>query len=99
MIIPKPHKVKLELMSDEIENLIEELNRVPKNLYDFFNYDLLINKLKNSLIPRKVLEGCGKEFGFYGNDVTCGEEFEYDGECKVILCPECQVLAEGEKLK
>ena len=37
----------------------------------------------------KLKQGCGKEFIFYDNDVTCGDDFEYEGEVKVILCEEC----------
>ena len=48
VIIPKPNKVKLELMSDEIEMLIEELERVPYNIFTFMQYDKLIEKLKEA---------------------------------------------------
>lgn len=54
-----------------------------------------VNKEIDTLHKQKVLKGCGKGFEFYGNDVECGEEFEYKGKCKVILCSECKVLAES----
>jgi hypothetical protein len=57
----------------------------------------MTNQIDNIKLARQCLDyqniGCGKGFEFYGNDVNCGEEFEYKGECKVILCPECKVLA------
>lgn len=47
--IPNPTKVKLELKSNEIEAIIDELERAPYNLYKFLNYDKLIKKLKETL--------------------------------------------------
>lgn len=48
MIISEPHNVKLELMSNEIEMIIEELERVPHNLYVYLDYGSLIKKLKEA---------------------------------------------------
>ena len=49
MIMIDPKKVKLELMSDEIENIIQELESAQQNLYKFLRYDKTINKLKEAL--------------------------------------------------
>jgi len=49
MITLNPKKIKLELMSNEIETIIEELERVPYNIYKLMNYEKLILKLKDSL--------------------------------------------------
>jgi len=49
MIIAKPKKVKLILMSNEIEAIIDELNRVNHNLYKFMDYANVIRKLKKAL--------------------------------------------------
>ena len=46
-------------------------------------------------IKEQIKEGCGKEFIFYNNDATCGEDFEYEGEVKVILCPKCKAQLKG----
>ena len=48
MITPEPKRIKLELMSNDIEAIIEELKRVPNDLFIFFNYDKLIKKLKEA---------------------------------------------------
>lgn len=48
-IIVDPNKVKLELWSNEIERIIEELNRVPHNVFEFMNYEILVDKLKTAL--------------------------------------------------
>lgn len=48
MIISKSHNVKLELMSNEIELIIDELERVPHNLYVYLGYEDLIKKLKEA---------------------------------------------------
>lgn len=47
--IPQPTKVKLELMSDEIEIIIDELERAPHNIYMFLNYKKLVEKLREML--------------------------------------------------
>jgi hypothetical protein len=48
MIVQEPpRKIKLELFSNEIEQIIEELERVPYNLYVYFGYGSLIKKLKS----------------------------------------------------
>ena len=48
VIVSEPTKIKLELMSNEIEAIIEELERVPYSLFKFLNYDKLIYKLKKA---------------------------------------------------
>ena len=49
VMIAEPTKIKLELMSNEIEAIIDELERVPHIAYEFMNYGKLIKKLKKSL--------------------------------------------------
>jgi len=46
MIIGKPKEVKIELLDTEIQMIIDELKRVPHNLYTFMNYEKIIKKLK-----------------------------------------------------
>lgn len=48
-IIPEPTKIKLELMSNEIEAIRDELERVPYLTYKFFKYNKLIKKLNLAL--------------------------------------------------
>ncbi len=43
-----PKKVKLELMSDEIDELIDVLERVPYVLYRCLGYGRIIEKLKSA---------------------------------------------------
>ena len=50
VIMMEPIKVKLELMSDEIEAIIEELNRAPHTIYQFMDYEKIIKKLHKSTI-------------------------------------------------
>ncbi len=38
---------KIELTEQEIQLIIDELERVPHNIFEFLNYKKLINKLKN----------------------------------------------------
>jgi hypothetical protein len=47
MIIKLTNKI-VKLNSAEIENIIEELERAPNNIYRFLNYDKIIKKLKNA---------------------------------------------------
>lgn len=44
--IPKPKKVKVELTQYEIELIINELESVPHNVYQFLRLNKLIQKLK-----------------------------------------------------
>ena len=46
-------KVKLELTSYEIENIIEELECAHHNIYTFLNYSKTIKKLKDALEGKK----------------------------------------------
>ena len=43
------YKVKLELLNTEIESIIDELDRVPHNAYEFMKFEILIDKLKTAL--------------------------------------------------
>ena len=45
----KPTKIKLELMSDEIEAIKDELESVPHTMFKFMNYQRTIKKLKEAL--------------------------------------------------
>ena len=49
VLILKPTKIKFELMSNEIEQIIDELNRIPQNMFEYFNYKKLIEKLNKVL--------------------------------------------------
>jgi len=49
MITLPPKKIKIELMSNEIQNIIEELERAPHDVFVLLDYDNLIEKLKRSL--------------------------------------------------
>lgn len=51
--IPEPTKVKLELMSNELNAIIEELERAPHNIYQFMNYGDIIKKLNKGLKDRE----------------------------------------------
>ncbi len=44
MLIPEPIKVKVELVSNEVEMIIEELERVPHNTYSYFGYEKISRK-------------------------------------------------------
>lgn len=56
ILIPEPTKVKLELMSNEIKLLIEEMERQPHNIYEYNQTEKLINKLKIA-IQREETDG------------------------------------------
>jgi len=53
MIISEPTEIKLKLMSDEIEDLIAELERVPYSIFKFMHYGKIVKKLKESLEDKK----------------------------------------------
>ena len=42
-------KLKVELTAQEIESIIDELGRIPHNIFDFMKYDKLIAKLRKPL--------------------------------------------------
>jgi len=44
--VDAPKKVKIELMSNEVEYIIDLLNRANHNEYEFLQYDKIIKKLK-----------------------------------------------------
>ncbi len=50
-VMLEPKKVSLELMTNEIEFIIEELQRVPFNIYEFQGYACLVEKFKKALKP------------------------------------------------
>lgn len=52
MIIAEPKKVKLELMDNEIRIIIEELERVPHDLFVCLGYNKLIKKLEGAVLDR-----------------------------------------------
>lgn len=84
MKIPEPTEITLKLMSNEIENLIDELGRVQQDIYEFMNYGQLRDKLRNSLSTKK---GCGKYETRGAYTFTCGSSTR-KGE--IQLCKECQ---------
>lgn len=49
VIVPEPTKIKLELISNEIEAIIDELERAPHNIFEHLNYKKLIDKLNKAL--------------------------------------------------
>lgn len=49
MIALEPKEVKLVLMSNEIEAIRDELERVPYNVYKFIGYEKIITKLNRAL--------------------------------------------------
>ena len=56
MIIPESHykkKIKVELTEFEIDRIIEELERAPHNLYEFYNYRKMIDRFKSTKIGRE----------------------------------------------
>jgi len=48
VIFPDNKIRKVELTGDDIQRIIEELERVPHNLFEFMRYDKIIKKLKIS---------------------------------------------------
>jgi len=46
MITQTPRKIKLELMSNEIESIIDELSRTSHNIYEHLEYDKIVKKLR-----------------------------------------------------
>lgn len=48
MIIPEPIKIKVELMSDEIEYILEELHHASHDIFIFLNYQKIVDKLKQA---------------------------------------------------
>jgi hypothetical protein len=42
-------KVKIELTRKEIDTIIEELNRVPYNVFKFGGYDKLIRRIRKEI--------------------------------------------------
>lgn len=51
-IIPSPRKIKIELMSNEIETIIDELIKAPHDIYDFLCYKKIVDKLNKALEKR-----------------------------------------------
>ncbi len=49
VVMMEPTKVKLELMSDEVELIREELERAPHSTFKFFHYQKIIKKLNEAL--------------------------------------------------
>ena len=49
MIMPEPTKIKLELMSNEVELIKDELERASHLVYTTFNYDKIVKKLNKAL--------------------------------------------------
>lgn len=49
MITQEPIKINIELMSNEIEMIIEDIQRVPHILYKDFGYEKIIKKLNKAL--------------------------------------------------
>jgi len=50
VIIQPDNKIRnVKLTGDEITLIIEEIERVPYNIYKFFNYDKIIKKFKEAL--------------------------------------------------
>jgi len=48
MIIQNNRKVKVELETREIDNIIAELNNASHDLYEFLNYDKIVKKLEKA---------------------------------------------------
>jgi len=53
IITPKSTKIKLELMSNEIEAIRDELERVSHTIYEFMNYTQIVDKLNKALENKK----------------------------------------------
>jgi len=49
VLITEPIKIKLELTSQEIEYIRDELERAPHTIYEFMDYDKIIKKLNEAL--------------------------------------------------
>ena len=49
MIIPEPKEINVKLTSEEVENIIRELENCPQNMFSFLNYQNIVDKLKRSL--------------------------------------------------
>ena len=49
MIIPEPKEKNIILLEDEIQNIIDELECSPHNLYKFLQYYKIVQKLKSAL--------------------------------------------------
>ena len=49
VIIPDNKIRNVKLTGDEIGSIIDDLERLPKNYYDFMNYNEIIKKLNDAL--------------------------------------------------
>jgi len=54
IIIPDDKIRNVKLTGDEITLLIEELGRIPHDIYTFMNYDKIIKKLKDASLEKEV---------------------------------------------
>ena len=54
IIIPDDKIRNVKLTGDEITLLMEELGRIPHNMYIFMNYDKIIKKLKDASLEKEV---------------------------------------------
>ena len=54
IIIPDDKIRNVKLTGDEITLLIEELGRIPYDIYTFMNYDKIIKKLKDASLEKEV---------------------------------------------
>ena len=52
IIIPDDKIRNVKLTGDEITLLIEELGRIPHDIYTFMNYDKIIKKLKDASLEK-----------------------------------------------
>ena len=67
MIIGKTKEVKIELLDTEIQIIIDELKRVPHNLYTFMNYEKIIKKLKVEVENKWFISQLIAWFGIFGS--------------------------------
>ena len=56
LIIPDKKIRNVRLTGDEIQTIMDELERAPHNIYDFFNYGKLVGIFKEALNKRTEIK-------------------------------------------
>ncbi|MGA2130665.1 MAG: hypothetical protein ABSG05_03590 [Candidatus Pacearchaeota archaeon] len=101
-------------LSDKILSRVNQVNEHFKELDKRkLPYDIRERALMTSLplviqndvkefvrrLKSKFKDGCGMGFTWNDQDATCGDDFEYEGKIKVILCSTClEKIKEIDKL-
>lgn len=49
LVEPSNRIIKVELMEEEVRLIMQELEQQPHNIYKYFNYEIIIQRLEDAL--------------------------------------------------